>query len=208
MKKTKLRSKSEEKRQGILAAAIEIFCAKGFTKASMDSIAKAADVSKQTVYSHFGNKDELFVASISQRCNEFRISALPKDVLLEPKVALLTFAESFIQLLLSDEGMAIHRVCISESQSNPKVSQLFYAAGPEQVIKQIAQLLASYNEQGLLKINDTQLAAIQFLSLIKGEAAMRREYNTELQINANDIESYLKSSVELYLRGYGYQAKS
>ncbi|OUS32321.1 hypothetical protein A9Q98_01410 [Thalassotalea sp. 42_200_T64] len=203
MIKSKGRSKSEEKRQLILSAATENFCEKGFSVTSMDSIAKSAGVSKQTVYSHFGNKDELFAAAISHRCSEFRMSSMPEALLKDPQVALKTFAKGFIELLLSKEGTAIHRVCISESQTNPKVSQLFFSAGPESVIKEISQLIANYSTSGLIKVVDCHMAAVQFLSMIKGEALMRREYNTEQQLSADEIAHYIDNTVDLFLRGYG-----
>ena len=61
-------TRSEQKRLQILEAAMELFCGQGFPNTSMDEVAKLAGVSKQTVYSHFGSKDELFVASIESRC--------------------------------------------------------------------------------------------------------------------------------------------
>lgn len=200
--KSKVRSKSEEKRQLILDAATDCFCNDGFVMTSMDKIAKQAGVSKQTVYSHFGNKDELFGEAISQRCQNFQMSAMPADILADPSKALTALARGFIKLLLSKEGMAIHRVCLSESQKNPQVSQLFYAAGPEPVIKSVSDLIAKYHQQGLLVANDSHVAAIQFLSMIKGEAYMRREYNTELQISDEEIQRYIKLTVAMFLKGY------
>ena len=56
------RSKNEAKRQQILNSAINLFTEQGYAAASMDLIAKNADASKQTVYSHFCSKDDLFSA--------------------------------------------------------------------------------------------------------------------------------------------------
>ena len=202
MNKVKVRSKSDEKRQLILAAASECFCDKGFLSTSMDHIAKTAGVSKQTVYSHFGNKDDLFIAAIEGRCQEFRMSSLPKSQLQNPEMALLSFAHGFVDLLLSEEGMSIHRICISESQTNSNISQLFFKAGPEPVIKELADLFASYGEQGVLKIDNPHTAAIQFLSVIKGEAVMRREYNTAQQVSDSQKNSYINDTVKMFLRAY------
>ena len=65
----KPRTKSEEKRQQIIEASTCLFSELGFAQTSMDKIAKKAGVSKQTVYSHFGSKDELFVNAISSKCD-------------------------------------------------------------------------------------------------------------------------------------------
>ncbi|MDG1733318.1 MAG: TetR/AcrR family transcriptional regulator [Thalassotalea sp.] len=200
----KTRSKSEEKRQLILTAATDLFCDKGFLSTSMDHIAKQAGVSKQTVYSHFGNKEDLFKAAINSRCNLFRMSAMPAEMLNNPQKALQAFSNNFIDLILSKEGLAIHRICIFESQTNPEISQLFFAAGPEPVIAEMADIFKHYTTIGLLKISDPHMAAIQFLSMIKGEAMMRREYNTELQLTECEISNYIEKTIELFLTGYGF----
>ena len=53
-------SRSEQKRQAVLDAAVAEFQRCGFTGASMDAIAELAQVSKRTVYNHFASKEILF----------------------------------------------------------------------------------------------------------------------------------------------------
>ena len=58
------------KRQAILNAATELFVARGYGAVSMDAIARAADVSKATLYAHFESKDRLFARIVSDACQE------------------------------------------------------------------------------------------------------------------------------------------
>ena len=67
-----IRSKSESKSKQILDAATLLFTEQGYSSTSMDLIAKHANVSKQTVYSDFGNKAELFAASIKKNVIHIR----------------------------------------------------------------------------------------------------------------------------------------
>jgi TetR/AcrR family transcriptional repressor of mexJK operon len=53
-------SNSDSKRKAILQAAMSVFLKSGFLGASMDEIAALAQVSKQTVYKQFSNKESLF----------------------------------------------------------------------------------------------------------------------------------------------------
>jgi AcrR family transcriptional regulator len=46
--------------------ALEVFGRYGFRKASMDEIARSADISRQGLYLHFANKDALFRAAVRQ----------------------------------------------------------------------------------------------------------------------------------------------
>ena len=56
------REREKEARKGaILEAAKAVFFSKGFQSATMDQIAKAAELSKGAVYSYFRNKEELYV---------------------------------------------------------------------------------------------------------------------------------------------------
>jgi TetR/AcrR family transcriptional regulator, regulator of autoinduction and epiphytic fitness len=60
-------STSDSTRQErVLAAALEVFGRYGFRKASMDEIARSADISRQGLYLHFASKDALFRAAVRQ----------------------------------------------------------------------------------------------------------------------------------------------
>ena len=56
------------KRRQIVDGARAVFLAQGFDAASMNDIARAAGVSKGTLYVYFKNKEELFEAIVEQEC--------------------------------------------------------------------------------------------------------------------------------------------
>src|SRR3954470_24901736 len=67
---TSIASSSEDAREErVLAVALEVFGRYGFRKASMDEIARSADISRQGLYLHFANKEALFRAAVSQELN-------------------------------------------------------------------------------------------------------------------------------------------
>ena len=199
---SKTRNKSTAKRQQILAAATQLFTEQGYASTSMDLIARHADVSKQTVYSHFGSKDELFAAAIEDRCDSYQMLDFSLDDLSNPKEKLLTLAQRFLCMLTSKEACAVHKICAYESKSYPLLSELFYQAGPEKVTNDVAELMTALDKHQILKIPDPHFAALQFLNMMKGEAWMRVEFNTQHQLNQEEIDAYLRSSVELFMRGY------
>src|SRR5258706_7341146 len=57
---------SRRKREQILGAAIELFLAEGYAATTMNRVATAAGVTKQTIYSHFNDKERLFAAIIER----------------------------------------------------------------------------------------------------------------------------------------------
>jgi len=200
--KTKTRNKSSAKRKQILLAATELFVEQGYASTSMDLIARKAEVSKQTVYSHFGSKDELFAAAIEERCDSYQMLDLSLDNIADPKATLLTLAQRFLCMLTSKEACAVHKICAYESKTYPLLSELFYQAGPEKVTEDVAKLMAMLNERNILNIDNPHFAALQFLNMMKGEAWMRVEFNTQQQLSQAEINEYLLASVELFMRGY------
>ena len=156
----------------------------------------------QTVYSHFGSKEELFSAAIEQKCDTSGLLDFENLDLSVPKNALLTIAKRFFLMVTSKEALAVHKICAYESKTYPQLSELFYRAGPERLTADVAKVLAELNERKLLKVDTPHYAAVQFLHLMKGEAWMRIEFNTQKQLSAQEIETYLDHSVDFFMRGY------
>lgn len=196
------RSKNETKRKQILDSAIDLFTEQGYAAASMDLIAKNADVSKQTVYSHFGSKDDLFFAAIEQVCASLHILDLSMDDLSDPQHVLLKLAQRFTEVITSKQACAVHKICAFESSAYPQVSDIFYQAAPLRVTNEVAQLMATLHEQKILNITNARHAALQFLNMIKGELWMQIEFNTKERITTQEVEDYLRDSVDFFIRGY------
>lgn len=198
----KKRSKNEAKRQQILDSAINLFTEQGFAATSMELIAKNADVSKQTVYSHFGSKDDLFSASIEQRCESLHILDLSMHDLSDPKTILLELAKRLIEIITSKQACAVHKICAFESNAYPQVSDIFYQAGPLRVTNELSLLMEKLHQQKVLYIENPRYAALQFLNTIKGELWMQVEFNTKERISPKEVDEYLRDSVDFFIRGY------
>ncbi|MGB0938546.1 MAG: TetR/AcrR family transcriptional regulator [Colwellia sp.] len=196
------RSKSESKRQQILDASIALFTEKGFAKTSMDLIAKNADVSKQTVYSHFGNKDELFFAAIEFRCESMQLFEISTLDFSDARAILIQIARRFSQFVTSKEACAVHKICAFESNTYPQVSDIFYKAGPLKVTTELANLFSQLHDKKVLSIKNPWQAAIHFLNIMKGELWMQVEFNLKDKMSPQDAEQYLCDSVDFFIRGY------
>src|SRR5215472_5468716 len=55
---------SERKREAIARAALTLFSSDGYERTSVDAIAAEAGVSKRTVYSYYGDKENLFLSVV------------------------------------------------------------------------------------------------------------------------------------------------
>lgn len=204
----KKRSKNEAKRQQILDAAIYLFTEQGFAATSMEQIAKNADVSKQTVYSHFGNKDDLFSASIEHKCESLHILDLSMHDLSDPQAILLQLAQRFTEIIISKHACAVHKICAFESNAYPQVSDIFYQAGPLRVTNEVTVLMEKLHQQKILHIENPKHAALQFLNMVKGELWMQIEFNTNERISPEEVDKYLRNTVDFFIRGYANKAAS
>lgn len=85
----------ERRRQQIMVAAKRVFSTKGFNRATMEDIAREAELSSGTLYLYFKNKDELY-ASLSLRVLQYlliRLEHVNKEtVSVEQKMRPLTDA--------------------------------------------------------------------------------------------------------------------
>jgi AcrR family transcriptional regulator len=61
---------AEERRTGILDAALAVFSESGYHSASIDDIAREAGVSKALIYEHFASKQELYADLIARNARE------------------------------------------------------------------------------------------------------------------------------------------
>ena len=67
---TRRRLTAEERRAGILDAALAVFAARGFHSSSIDDIAREAGISKALIYEHFESKQELYADLLERNANE------------------------------------------------------------------------------------------------------------------------------------------
>jgi AcrR family transcriptional regulator len=82
---------AEERRTGILDAALAVFSQRGYHPASIDDIAREAGVSKALIYEHFASKQELYADLIARNARELtqRLAASLVGVELESSASRL-----------------------------------------------------------------------------------------------------------------------
>ena len=197
------RPKDLEKRAAILDAAKRLFPLSGFEGTSMDAIAAEAGVSKLTVYSHFTDKETLFVAAIRARCQDQVPDALfDVDTSGPVRGQLEAIAHAFLRLITSPEAIALHRLLTASGSASPKLAQLFWEAGPLRMRQSFEQFLAKEVEAGQLDVPDITRAASQFFALLKGEMHARLLCGCTQSISAQDIEQHVSATVDFFLRAF------
>jgi AcrR family transcriptional regulator len=197
----RVRTKSEEKRVLIVDAAVALFLELGYDAVTMDKIAKHAGVSKQTVYSHYGSKEDLFTAAIGDKCISYDLDPESIAQLGNAEDALMTIAHRFVKMIYSEEGIKLHRTCIAQAETHPQLAKLFFEAGPVHTRSVIAELLASFDSKGELSVEKPAIAAAQFLNIIQGEMSLRAPLLLE-HLPAEAHKEYVNESVKAFVRAY------
>lgn len=187
----------------VLEGARRIFMRDGFEGASVDDIAREAQVSKATLYSYFPDKRLLFSEVARVECNrqaEEAIEVIGKGAPIEQ--VLHEAATRIVRFFLSDFGQQVFRICVSESHRFPELGRRFYASGPALVRERMSKVLAPYVEAGILKIDDMDLAANQFSELCKGDLFIRSLCGMCDAPSEADIGRVVRGAVEMFLARY------
>lgn len=196
------RPKDLGKRAAILEAAKQMFVAHGFDRVSMDQIAAEAGVSKLTVYSHFGDKESLFSAAISAKCEEqLAMGLFATDPAVPLRERLLGIGRAFVALINSEEAIAVHRIVTAQPRPNT-LGRLYWEAGPRRVQVAFEALLRDEIAAGTLEIPDARRAASQFFCLLKGEIHLRLLCDCAADFDEQDRDAHVQSSVDMFLRAY------
>lgn len=195
------RPKDPGKRVAILDAAKRMFTAHGFERVSMDQIAAEAGVSKLTVYSHFGDKEALFMAAISAKCEEQltdRLFAVDPGKPLREQ--LLTIARVFFGLIMSEEAVAIHRVVTTQNASS-NLGMMFWEAGPCRTQVAMEAFLREEIAAGQLEIPDVHRACAQLHSMLKGEPHIKLLCGYPPP-TPEEADAHVQATVDMFLRAY------
>lgn len=186
----------------ILDAARELFLRDGFGATSMDMVAKAAGVSKATIYAHYSSKEELFAAMMNAECGrtwpELTGSELYK---LNPIAKLREVAQRYVRFIVSPYTVSLLRTVASEATRTPELGRIFYENAPGLGRKRFAELLQAADSKGALRVPDPLKAADHFFSLLRSDMHVRCLIGLPAP-GEEQLDAHAREVVEMFLRLY------
>jgi len=195
------------KRRAIAKAAAAVFLRDGYVAASMDEVAAVAGVSKQTVYKHFGSKEQLFLAVIQEAINgvldEFfsvLATSFPDSEDLEGD--LLRLGRILLTRVLDTELMALRRLVIAEVGRFPELGRAWYESGPGALVAALSENLRRLAEGGELLIDDPLAAASNFNWLVVSRPQNMVMFGVVDAFTSTEIEEFVTSAVKVFLNAY------
>lgn len=188
----------------VLAGARDVFLTEGFEGASVDDIARAAGVSKATLYSYFPDKRLLFMAVARTECLLQADRAIAEiDMTAPVNRVLFAAATKMVEFITSDFGQRIFRICVAESERFPDLGQEFYDSGPALIRHQLVCYFKIAMQRGELQIDDLDLAADQFHSLCKAGMIDRLAFTPARSFSADLKNRVIGGAVATFLARYG-----
>ncbi|MAU47635.1 MAG: TetR/AcrR family transcriptional regulator [Rhodobacteraceae bacterium] len=188
----------------VLEGAREIFLRDGFEGASVDDIARAAGVSKATLYSYFPDKRLLFMEMASAQCQAQTDEAmLSIDMSGPPDRVLPQVGRRFLSFLLSEMGQRVFRICVAESDRFPELGRQFYQCGPRMLHNALTGYLHQSAERGELRVTDFELAADQFAELCKADLWAKLCFGIQTRFEDDETGRVVDGAVETFLARYG-----
>ncbi|MFN4090588.1 MAG: TetR/AcrR family transcriptional regulator [Alphaproteobacteria bacterium] len=204
------RPRPDDVRRAILEATLKLYLDKGYAGTSTDEVAALSSVSKQTIYRHFADKDDLVRAAIlsliaaaeDQGAESF--DALAESDNLERD--LRAFAQQHLIDVIQPDIMQLRRRIIAEVDRFPDVAKAWHEAAPRRAHEKLAATFLRLQERGLLRMADPQLAAEQFNWLILSIPMNRAMFDADAVADRSRHEDYANSAVDVFLAAYGAEA--
>lgn len=114
--------KYQKKQQTILTAAERLFLEQGYGATTMDAIAQAAQVTKQTVYRYFASKKLLFTTLIQQDSRDTSTFRFGSGTV---RQELQRYGEAFVTFHMAPKRLGLYRIMLGESKAHPEIAEVF-----------------------------------------------------------------------------------
>ena len=194
----------QRKHDAIAAAALVLFARDGYERTSVDAIAAEAGVSKRTVYSHYGDKENLFLLVLRETYDTMRervhdiVDRNLRDVD-EVRPALTACIRETVRTITRSPGRAtLVRLLISEAPHFPAIVDLWHTRG---IVPLIAEPLAKLAAAGLLDTDDPALAADHLYALTFGQVNNKSMMGT-IQLTDSEADRIITSGIAVFMRSY------
>jgi AcrR family transcriptional regulator len=190
------------KRRQILDGARKVFMDLGFDGASMGEIARAAGVSKGTLYVYFADKSRLFEAIVEEEKLEQGKTAFNFDPERDVDTTLPEFGRAYVGLLCRPGGGSAIRTVMAIAERMPDVGSRFYTQVIAHTVDRFAAYLEARGKLGELAIEDYQLAAWQFMQMCQATLFQAFIFQAKPAPSADQIARVVDSATHVFFAAY------
>jgi TetR/AcrR family transcriptional repressor of mexJK operon len=194
-------AEASQLQQKLREAAVQTFLEYGYDGTTMDAIARAAGITRRTLYARYPDKRAVFLDVIPwalARSVERDSSAdVGNDDDLE--AALLAMGRGALRRALDPDVVRLHRIAMNESPRFPEFAVSAETLGWSRRQRQVMELLRRHEASGHIEVDDIELAAEHFLALVEALPARLAEFGVFR--SRRQEERHLRHAVNLFLHG-------
>jgi len=203
---------SDRRHREIREAAIGIFLASGYDGATMEDIAVRAGVSKQTVYKHFTDKQNLFADIVLSTTDDMdALVCLIADRLSntsDPAKDLEHLAETFLNALMEPRVLRLRRLVISSADRFPEIATAWYGQGFERALGVLSRSFQALAQRQLLAFKDPAMAAEHFVGMLFWIPVNKAMFTGDDDYAAtHDLAPVARSAARAFMNAYGVGRK-
>jgi AcrR family transcriptional regulator len=188
-------ARQAERREAILAAALEEFSASGFASTRLDDVAKRAGVAKGTIYLYFRDKESLFQELVRAMLSPLvaKLEAAPMMDLPARAIA-EAIADLFVREIFGTRRQDVIRLVIAEGARFPTLAEFYYHEVIERVVAAVRALLKRAVARGELSSD----ALARFPQLLVAPALVALVWNGLFNRFAPlDVRELMRAHIEL-----------
>jgi AcrR family transcriptional regulator len=179
-------------------AAVATFLEHGYDGASMEAIARAAGITKQTLYSRYPDKHAVFIDVIPWAMSRYERPEAQTETDDDLASALTTIARDALARATDPELVRLQRIAMNESGRFPEFTLSAETMTWSPRLRAVMDLLRRHQASGTVEIEDVELAAEHFLTLVQVLPARLADFGVFR--SKQQEERHLRSAVELFMR--------
>jgi TetR/AcrR family transcriptional regulator, mexJK operon transcriptional repressor len=181
-------------------AAVQTFLEHGYGGASMESIAKAAGITRKSLYARYADKRAIFIDVIPWALARVTDDGAAEFAVTDDLEAdLIAFGRMAIRQVVSAEEVSLKRIALNEVGQFPEFTvaadSLMWAARQ----RACTDLLGRHKASGRITVDDVELAAEHFLALVESLPSRLADFG--IHRSPDHEERHLVNAVRLFMHG-------
>jgi AcrR family transcriptional regulator len=162
------KQQAEARQAELLDRALDHFLDKGYEQATLEAIAADVSMTKRTIYVRYSDKAKLFLAAVHRAIERYSVPPERIEATRTPDLrqTLINIAMLRIAVVAEPEALKLQRIINTESYRFPEIFTSSYELGVKPSVQFLAAILAEETGKGTLAINDPEMAANVFMSMV------------------------------------------
>ncbi|WP_240562970.1 MULTISPECIES: TetR/AcrR family transcriptional regulator [unclassified Mycobacterium] len=186
--------------QKLRKAAVATFVKYGYDGATMEAIARAAGITRRTLYARYPDKRAVFVDVIPWALTRRTEREADNDIdERDLRASLIALGRAGLARAIDPDIVRLTRIAMSESARFPEFAVSAHSMTWSPRHRQVMDLLRRHQENGSITVDDLELTAGHFIAMIEHLPA--RLADCGIYRSADEEERHLQHAVDLFLRG-------